>query len=148
MSITFYTKKFSELSLDELYAILQLRSEVFVVEQNCVFQDMDYKDQIAMHVIGKYEDKIVAYTRLFKPGDYFDFASIGRVVINANYRDKKWGNDLMQYSIQEIKNQYDTKQIAIGAQLYLQHFYQKHGFVRTSAVYLEDYIEHIEMKIL
>ena len=148
MTLSLETKKFDELTVAELYAILQLRSEVFVVEQNCVFQDMDYKDPIALHVLGTHNDQIVAYTRLFKPNDYYEFASIGRVVINANFRDKKWGSDLMQYSIQEIKNHFGVTQITIGAQLYLQNFYEKQGFVRTSDVYLEDDIEHIEMKVL
>lgn len=147
MSISFVTKSFSELSVDELYAILQLRTEIFVVEQNCVFQDMDYKDQIALHVLGYFDDKIVAYTRIFKPNDYFEFASIGRVVINAKYRDRKWGNDLMQFSISEIFKHFGVKQITIGAQLYLKKFYENQGFVTTSEVYLEDDIEHIEMKI-
>lgn len=148
MAIFFKTKKFNELTINELYRILQLRSEVFVVEQNCVFQDMDYKDQVALHVIGIYNDQIIAYTRLFRPNDYYEFASIGRVVIDASYRDKKWGNDLMQFSIQEIKNHFGVSQITIGAQLYLQNFYEKQGFVRTSNIYLEDDIEHIKMKIL
>lgn len=148
MAIVFKTKKFNELTVNELYKILQLRSEVFVVEQNCVFQDMDYKDQVALHVIGIYNDQIIAYTRLFRPNDYYQFASIGRVVIDANYRHKKWGNDLMQFSIQEIKNHFGVSQITIGAQLYLQNFYEKQGFVRTSDIYLEDDIEHIKMKIL
>lgn len=148
MTISFQTKTFKQLSVDELYAILQLRSEVFVVEQNCVFQDMDFKDQIAHHVIGICDNKIVAYTRLFKPNDYYEFASIGRVVINPKFRDQKWGNDLMQYSIQEIEKSFSVKQITIGAQLYLKRFYEKNGFVQTSAVYLEDDIEHIEMKIM
>ncbi len=147
MSISFKTKTFQDLSVDELYAILQLRSEVFVVEQNCVFQDMDYKDQIAWHVIGVCNDKIVAYTRLFKPNDYYEFASIGRVVINPKFRDRKWGNDLMQYSILEVEKHFGVKQITIGAQLYLKRFYENNGFVQTSEVYLEDDIEHVEMKI-
>ncbi len=147
MSISFKTKTFKDLSVDELYAILQLRSEVFVVEQNCVFQDMDYKDQIAWHVIGICDGKIVAYTRLFKPNDYFEFASIGRVVINPKFRDRKWGNDLMQYSIFEVEKLFGVKQITIGAQLYLKKFYENNGFAQTSDVYLEDDIEHIEMKI-
>ena len=147
MSISFKTKTFQDLSVDELYAILQLRSEVFVVEQNCVFQDMDYKDQIAWHVIGVCNDMIVAYTRLFKPNDYYEFASIGRVVINPKFRDRKWGNDLMQYSILEVEKHFGVKQITIGAQLYLKRFYENNGFVQTSEVYLEDDIEHVEMKI-
>ena len=148
MNISFQTKVFSDLSVDELYAVLQLRSEVFVVEQNCVFQDIDYKDQIALHVLGTSQNKIVAYTRLFKPNDFYEFASIGRVVINENYRDKKWGNDLMKYSISEIEKYFGVKQITIGAQLYLKKFYENNGFTQTSDVYLEDNIEHIKMNII
>ena len=148
MTISFQTKDFNELSVHELYAILQLRSEVFVVEQNCVFQDIDYKDQIAKHVLGVCNNQIVAYCRLFKPNDYYDFSSIGRVVINPKFRDKKWGNDLMQFAIAEINQHYNTKQITIGAQLYLKRFYENNGFHQTSPTYLEDDIEHIEMKII
>jgi ElaA protein len=146
MNLSFQTKPFNALSIDELYAILQLRSEVFVVEQNCVFQDMDYKDQKALHVLGVFDNQIVAYTRLFKADDYYENASIGRVVINAKFRDRKWGNDLMQYSISEIEKHFSTTKITIGAQLYLQKFYENNGFVKTSDVYLEDDIEHIEMQ--
>jgi ElaA protein len=146
MHLIFQTKPFNELSVNELYAVLQLRSAVFVVEQNCVFQDMDYKDQKALHVLGTYDNQIVAYTRLFKAGDYYDNASIGRVVINTNFRNKKWGNDLMQYSISEVEKHFGSSQITIGAQLYLQKFYENNGFVKTSDVYLEDDIEHIEMQ--
>lgn len=148
MSISFQTKTFQELSIDDLYAILQLRSEVFVVEQNCVFQDMDYNDQKAWHILGSSESKIVAYTRLFKPNDFYEFASIGRVVINPNYRNRKWGNDLMKFSISEIKKHFKVNKITIGAQLYLKKFYENNGFVQTGAIYLEDNIEHIEMKIM
>ncbi len=148
MSISFHTKTFQELTTADLYAILQLRSEVFVVEQNCVFQDIDYKDQVAWHVIGICDGKIVAYTRLFKPNEFYEFASIGRVVINPKFRERKWGNDLMQYSILEIEKLFEVKQITIGAQLYLKRFYENNGFVQTSDVYLEDEIEHIEMKII
>ncbi len=148
MPISFITKTFDQLSVHELYSILRLRSEVFVVEQNCVFQDMDNKDQIALHVIGTFDNKIVACTRLFQPNDYYDFASIGRVVIAEKYRDRKWGNLLMQYSINEIEKHFNTKQITIGAQLYLKKFYENQGFIQTNDVYLEDGIEHIEMKIV
>ena len=99
MKLQFKIKRFNELSLSELYEILQLRSEVFVVEQNCVFQDIDGKDKKALHLIGTWEDEIVAYVRIFKPGDYFEEASIGRVVVKQIYRDKKWGYDLMQEAI-------------------------------------------------
>ena len=146
MSINWKIKPFETLSVVELYSLLQLRSEVFVVEQNCVYQDIDGKDSKALHLIGEYQGKIVAYSRLFKPNDYFKNASIGRVVIDKNYRDKKWGHDLMQQAIAGINTHYKETKITISAQLYLQKFYESHGFVQTSEMYLEDDIPHIEMK--
>ena len=146
MTPIFQIKPFNELSVHEIYQILQLRSEVFVVEQNCVYQDIDYKDEKALHLFGNYQGKIVAYARLFKSGDYFDNASIGRVVINADFRDQKWGNILMQKAIEGILIHFEETKITISAQLYLQKFYESHRFVVTSNVYLEDDIEHIEMK--
>lgn len=145
MGIQFKIRAFTELSIEELYQILQLRSEVFVVEQNCVYQDMDGKDKKAIHVIGKFEDKLVAYTRIFKAGDYFENASIGRVVVDANYRDRKWGHDLIRESISAIQHHFGESQITISAQLYLQKFYESHGFVVVGETYLEDGIPHIEM---
>ena len=138
-------KRFNELSLADLYKVLQLRSEVFVVEQNCVYQDLDGKDEKALHVIGSFEGTIVAYCRLFAAGYYFDNASIGRVVIDKNYRDKKWGHDLMQEAINGIRTHYGTESITISAQLYLEKFYESHGFIQTGEGYLEDGIPHIRM---
>jgi ElaA protein len=146
MGLQWKIKRFEALSSLELYSLLQLRSEVFVVEQNCVYQDIDGKDQKALHLIGTNEDKIVAYARLFKSGDYFEAASIGRVVIHPNSRDKKWGNELMQHAIFGIEKHFGETKITISAQLYLQKFYESHGFVVTSETYLEDDIPHIEMK--
>ena len=148
MKIFWQTKTFQQLSTTELYQILNLRSAVFVVEQNCVFQDIDYKDQKALHCLGVVDNQIVAYSRLFNKGDYFQHASIGRVVIDPKYRNQKWGNDLMQYAISEIYKNFNTHKITISAQLYLKHFYQNNGFIQTSDVYLEDDIEHIEMDYL
>ncbi len=144
--IKWQIKRFNELSLHELYSLLHLRSHVFVVEQNCVYQDIDNKDEKAMHVLGKCEGQIVAYARLFNAGDYFENASIGRVVIHPEYRDKKWGHELMQQAIEGIESIFETKQITISAQLYLKKFYETHDFVPTSEMYLEDDIPHIEMK--
>lgn len=138
-------KRFEALSLSELYAILQLRSEVFIVEQNCPYQDVDGKDQKALHLIGEFEGKIVAYARLFKAGDYFENASIGRVVIAQNYREKKWGHELMREAIAVIGTYFYATRITISAQLYLQKFYESHGFVTVGETYLEDDIPHIEM---
>jgi len=146
MSLNWKIKEFESLSVNELYNILKLRSEIFVVEQNCVYLDLDGKDKKGLHLIGEFEGKIVAYSRLFKPGISFDNASIGRVVVDANYRDKKWGHELMREAIAGIKNHFGENKITIGAQLYLKKFYESHGFVQTSEMYLEDDIPHIEMK--
>lgn len=143
--IKFKIKRFNELSLQELYQILQTRIEVFVVEQNCVYQDLDGKDEKALHVIGIIDGEIVAYSRLFKPNDYFKNASIGRVIVKENYRALKLGHDLMNASIKGIEENFNETKITISAQLYLKKFYENHGFTQNSAVYLEDGIEHIEM---
>jgi ElaA protein len=146
MSIEWTVKSFEALSVHELYDILRLRSAIFVVEQNCVYLDLDKKDKKALHLYGEYNGKIVAYSRLFEPGIYFDNASIGRVVVDKDYRHKKWGHELMQESIRAIKNHYNATKITISAQLYLKKFYESNGFSQTSAMYLEDDIPHIEMK--
>lgn len=146
MGIHWKIKSFENLSVNELYDILRLRSEIFVVEQNCVYLDLDGKDKLALHLFGEFEGKIVGYSRLFKPGITFDNASIGRVVVDANYRDRKWGHDLMREAIVGIKNHFGESKVTIGAQLYLKKFYESHGFVQTSEMYLEDDIPHIEMK--
>ena len=139
------TKTFKELTTDELYALLQLRSEVFVVEQDCVYQDIDYKDQKALHVLGFKNDKLVAYTRLFKPGDYFNYASIGRVIVAQNEREHKYGYDIMNASINAIKEYYKETRIKISAQTYLKTFYNNLGFEEVGEGYLEDGIPHIGM---
>jgi ElaA protein len=145
-SIKWKIKRFNELSLQELYSLLKLRSHVFVVEQNCVYQDVDGKDEKALHLLGVYKEEIVAYARLFKAGDYFENASIGRVVIHPEARDKKWGHEMMQQALAGIESQFNANQITISAQLYLKKFYETHDFVQTSEIYLEDDIPHIEMK--
>jgi ElaA protein len=145
MDINWAIKKIEELTAAELYAILQLRSEVFVVEQNCVFQDMDNKDQHSYHLMGWIDEKLVAYTRLVPAGIIYSIPSIGRVVTSPSLRNTGVGRVLMQKSIDEIYTLFGKVQIKIGAQLYLQKFYSSLGFKQTSDVYLEDNIEHIEM---
>jgi ElaA protein len=145
MGIQWKIKAFENLSVNELYDILRLRSEIFVVEQNCVYLDPDGKDKLAVHLFGEFEGKIVAYSRLFKPGISFDNSSIGRVTVDINFRDRKWGHDLMRESIAGIKSHFGESKITIGAQLYLKKFYESHGFVQTSEMYMEDDIPHIEM---
>ena len=146
MDLKWKIKRFEALSAAEVYDLLQLRAEVFIVEQNCVYQDVDGKDQKALHLIGEDDEKIVAYSRLFKPKDYFDEASIGRVVVKPTYRDKKLGHILMREAIYYIKQQFGETKITISAQLYLKNFYESHGFIQTSETYLEDDIPHIQMK--
>ena len=146
MAIQWKIRPFEELSAHELYDLLKLRSEIFVVEQNCVYLDLDGKDKVALHLLGAFEGKIVAYSRLFKPGISFDNASIGRVVVDANFRNRKWGHDLMREAIAGIQQHFGASQITIGAQLYLKKFYESHGFEKTSEMYLEDDIPHIEMQ--
>jgi len=138
-------KSFPELSTKELYAILQLRSAVFVVEQDCVYQDIDGKDQKAMHVLGFKNDDIIAYTRIFKPGDYFEEASIGRVVVAKSERQHKYGYDIMNASMDVITKQFKETTIKISAQAYLKSFYNNLGFKQTGEHYLEDDIPHIAM---
>ena len=146
MNLEWKIKRFEALTAIELYNLLQLRSEVFVVEQNCPYQDVDNKDQIALHLIGEDNGETVAYARLFKPKDYFEEASIGRVVVKPSYRDKKLGHILMREAIYFMKHQFGETKITISAQLYLKKFYESHGFIQTSETYLEDDIPHIEMK--
>ncbi|MBI9040878.1 GNAT family N-acetyltransferase [Lutibacter sp.] len=138
-------KKFSEISSSELYAILQLRSEVFVVEQDCVYQDIDYKDQKALHVLGYKNKKIIAYTRIFKSGDYFNEASIGRVVVAQNQRKFGYGFVIMQHSIKAVKEYFNETIIKISAQKYLKKFYESLNFEQVGEEYLEDNIPHIPM---
>ena len=138
-------KKFNDLSTIELYEILQLRSKVFVVEQDCVYQDIDGNDQKALHIIGTIENKIIAYTRCFRPGDYFKEASIGRVVVKESQRKFKRGNQIMNSSIKAINNHYKTKIIKISAQCYLNKFYTNLQFKPIGEKYLEDGIPHVAM---
>ena len=138
-------KFFSELGIQQLYDLLQLRSEVFVVEQDCVYQDIDGKDQKALHIVGYKDEKLVAYTRIFKPGDYFEEASIGRVLVKENQRQYGFGYDIMNASIEAIKKHFETSEIRISAQTYLKRFYNNLGFREVGEEYLEDGIPHINM---
>lgn len=139
-------KRFEALSLQELYSTLQLRSEVFVVEQNCVYQDIDSKDQKATHLLGFLDQTLVAYARLFQAGDYFEQASIGRVVVSPAHRSKSFGHELMREAIGEVEQHFQTDKITISAQVYLKAFYESHGFVAVGETYLEDDIPHIKMQ--
>jgi ElaA protein len=145
MHIQWLLKKFSELSPYHLYAILQLRNEVFVVEQNCVFQDADDKDQNAWHLMGFADNKLIAYTRLVPAGEIYQQCSIGRVVTSPSVRGRRIGKELMDESIKAVYDVYGIGPIKIGAQFYLKKFYESFGFEQVSDIYMEDGIEHIYM---
>src|SRR6478672_11113950 len=117
--INWSLKKFDDLGVQELYAILRLRSEVFVVEQNCVFQDMDNKDQSSWHLMGWENNVLIAYTRIVPPGIAYEFCSIGRVITSQAARGSGIGKLLMEKSIEEAKQLFGDVPIKIGAQLYL-----------------------------
>jgi ElaA protein len=138
-------KKFDQLTPAELYAILRLRNEVFVVEQNCVYQDTDNKDQAAFHLMGLEQGALIAYTRLLPPGVSYSEPSIGRVVTAAAARGGGTGRQLMEESLAACTRLFGKQPVRIGAQLYLLVFYESLGFLRSGEVYLEDGIEHIEM---
>lgn len=138
-------KTFEELTIHELYEVLALRAEVFVVEQDCVYQDIDGKDQKAIHILGYKNEKLVAYTRCFDQGIYFDEASIGRVIVKQNERKYGFGHDIMKASIEEIEDRFKVTTIKISAQQYLTKFYESHQFKQIGEGYLEDGIPHIAM---
>lgn len=140
-----YSKKFEDLTPQELYAILQLRTEVFVVEQNCVFQDMDGKDVHCHHIMGWDGEKLIATSRIVPPGIAYEFPSIGRVVTSPSARGQSAGRTLMNNSIEELIKLYGNSTIRIGAQLYLKKFYESFGFEQSGDVYDEDGIDHIQM---
>jgi ElaA protein len=145
-TIEWSTKHFSELNVDELYAILRLRSEVFVVEQNCIFLDMDNNDQIAYHTMGWLNGELIATNRLFDVDqNYPGYQSIGRVVGSPRHRGIGTGKALMQYSIGECERLFGKHPIKIGAQLYLKKFYGELGWEQAGEMYYEDGIEHIPM---
>ena len=141
-------KKFHDLTVDEFHDILQLRINIFIVEQNCPYPELDDKDKIAFHLFGiNKQNKIIAYTRIFKPGDYYIEASFGRVAVHQDYRNQKTGFQLVEQTIIEIHKLFGNTNIKIGAQTYLNNFYQSFGFYQVGDDYIEDGIPHIHMLI-
>jgi ElaA protein len=139
---------FSQLSTTELFDIIKLRIDVFVVEQNCPYPELDYKDKLTstVHLAGYIDGEIALYTRLLDEGvSYEDCTSIGRVIVAGEWRKARLGDTLMQHSIDEIQQRFGQAPIQIGAQHHLLNFYQKHGFEQCSEVYDEDGIPHILM---
>lgn len=148
MKLRWSLKAFDALTPTEMYALLRLRSEVFVVEQNCVFLDMDNSDQPAQHLLGWTEgprSQLVACARCFGPGVKYAEASIGRVVTSPQARGSGVGHALMREAVRALQGHWGVLPIRIGAQARLQAFYEQHGFVREGEAYIEDGIPHIEM---
>jgi ElaA protein len=142
---TWTCKRFDALTLEELYKILRLRSEVFVVEQNCVFLDMDNKDFFCDHLMGWRENILVGYSRIVPAGISYEESSIGRIVSSPGARGLGIGRELMQQGIGTLYRLHGKRDIRIGAQYYLKAFYESFGFVQTGEIYPEDGIDHIEM---
>lgn len=146
MELQFSFKAFTELNPFELYAYLQLRSEVFVVEQNCIYQDLDNLDQNSLHVFIHDKDTLVACARIVPANEKYPVISIGRVIVAATYRKQQLGHALMQYCISEIEKHYGPQKIVLSAQAHLQNFYKKYNFAPQGEIYLEDGIPHIHME--
>lgn len=138
-------KHFDEVSQYELYEIIKLRNEVFVVEQNCVFQDADGKDQQCYHLTGFANNTLAAYARLVPAGVSYNYISIGRIVTSPHFRSKGAGKALLNKAINQCLTLFGEQPIKIGAQVYLKKFYESFGFTQTSEIYDEDGIPHIEM---
>ena len=140
-----FLKTFDQLSLNEFYSILKLRIDIFVVEQNCPYPELDNKDQLAHHLFCINNNEVIAYTRIFKPGDYYVQAAFGRVVVHENFRKQELGKKLIEQTINETYKLYGKTPIKIGGQVYLKKFYESFGFQQKGEGYLEDGIPHIYM---
>ena len=140
-----FVKTFDELSTSELYEILKLRQDVFIIEQQCVYPDIDQKDSNSLHVFVKDHDEIIAYLRVLEKGISFDEVGIGRVI--SKYRRKGLGTLVLKAGIQAAKEIYHADEIIIEAQTYAKHFYEIQGFVQCSDEFLEDGIPHIKMTL-
>ncbi len=138
-------KSFEELTTKELYEILKIRSEVFVVEQTCPYLDPDGKDYESYHLFLEENDEIVGYSRIIPKGISYNEVSIGRVIVNEKYRGKKIAKEMMIKAIEFVKNTMNDNTIRISAQAHLTNFYQSVGFKEVSEIYLEDDIPHVEM---
>ena len=144
--ISFHEISFHELSPTILHDIFALRSEVFVVEQNCIYQDIDGKDKEAIHIVGRVKENTAAYARILSHQvSSSNFVSIGRIVISEKERGKGYGHKLVEFCISVINKKWPIKKIKISAQAHLKEFYETHGFIKKGVEYLEDGIPHIEM---
>ncbi|MBB6371199.1 GNAT family N-acetyltransferase [Chryseobacterium shigense] len=144
-SIIWKIKIFNEFTVPELYAILKARIDVFVIEQNCPYPDLDNYDQKAVHIWAEEDGEILAYCRVFDKGIKYDETSLGRVLTTEKARGKNLGRQLIKYAVEIIENRFHTSEIKISAQDYLLRFYSEFGFIDTGKKYLEDDIPHTEM---
>ena len=143
----FIWHNFDSISKEQLYDVLSLRQRVFIIEQDCFYEDLDYSDQEANHLLLYKDNKLIGYSRVFAPGIKYDTASIGRIVTDFGFRGKGYGKDITQESIQFLKNNFPGSDISISAQYRLVDFYEGLGFEREGSVYLEDDIDHIKMTL-
>ena len=144
----FIWHNFESISKEELYDVLSLRQRVFIIEQDCFYEDLDYSDQDAIHLLLYKDNKLIGYSRVFQPGIKYDAASIGRIVIDLYYRGRGYGKSITQEAIQFLKNNFPGSDISISAQYRLVNFYKDLGFEREGEVYLEDNIDHIKMTLV
>ena len=141
----FIWRNFDSISKEELYDVLSLRQRVFIIEQDCFYEDLDYSDQEANHLLLYKDKKLIGYSRVFPPGIKYDAASIGRIVVDDKFRGMEYGKMITTESIEFIKNNFPKSDIFISAQFRLVHFYENLGFKIEGSVYLEDNIDHIKM---
>ncbi|WP_332453365.1 GNAT family N-acetyltransferase [Chryseobacterium aquaticum] len=144
-NIIWKIKSFEEITTSELYEIIKARVDVFVVEQDCPYPDLDDYDQKALHLWAEQDQKVLAYCRIFNQGIKYTETSIGRVLTTEKGRGKNLGKQLIQYAVETIENRFHTSEVRISAQDYLLRFYSGFGFEDTGKKYLEDNIPHTEM---
>jgi ElaA protein len=144
--INFNWYEFSELTIEKLYAVLALRSDIFVVEQHCPYLDPDGKDIFALHLLGMEKDSLVAYIRLFPPTDIDNYIVFGRVVTARSVRTQGYGSQLMQELLNYCNANFPSIRIKCSAQHYLKQFYERFGFQAFGKPYEEDGIPHIAMQ--
>jgi len=138
-------KRFSELSVEEIYQILKVRADVFIIEQKCIYKDIDGKDEKARHVLGKENNEIIAYTRILEEDEQYNYPSISRVVVKKQNRGEERGKKIMKETIKYIVEELKEKTIVLAAQKYLEKFYRDLGFIAEGEEYLEDEIPHQKM---
>ena len=140
-------KRFKELSVEEIYQILKVRADVFIIEQKCIYKDIDGKDEKAIHVLGKENNETIAYTRILQNDEQYNFPSISRVVVKKKNRGEERGKKIMKETIKYIVEELKEKTIVLAAQKYLEKFYRELGFIAEGEEYLEDEIPHQKMTL-